>query len=287
MKLIPCISLFTLLVIMNRNDLILNSRSYTKTIDSLQKDSLPPLPPAPQIKQGWVGTFQYKVQMKGGGNQPKPYSYFVNYNRVHTGYLELTRDVKGAIRVNQPDKYNAQRWESWIPEGSKKSWNYVNDSLHEVTVITADLCCLTPHDHFRTTRAGSTTAWQQGVLHGYDLQIDYTTGSFILSMPLVTCDALFTERWYVNKDAKAKNKYLRNVNESGKQEFKTYQLFNSNDTLMGSFQKGQQEIVLRRTEPLTYKSYLWYDLKKGVDLYITPFVKGTVEFELRLKRVGG
>lgn len=285
MKLIPCISLFSLLLFMSRNDLMLNSTSHTKTTHSLQKDSLPPLPPPPAIKRGWAGMFQYKVQMKGGGNQPKPYSYYVNYNRVHTGYIELTREIRGTIHVNQPDKSNTQRWESWIPEGRKKSWNYVNDSLHEVTVITSDPCCLTPHDHFYTIRAGSAAEWKEGALHNYDLQIDHVTGTFILSMPLVVCDALFTERWFVNKEAKAKNNYLRNVNESGKTEFKTYQQFNDRDTLMGRFEQRQNEIILRRTGPLTYKNYLWHDVKKG-ELYITPFAKGTVEFEIRLKRVG-
>lgn len=285
MKLISYISASILIVFIYSSSLFFHADSTIIKTRVLQIDSLPPLPPPAQIKRGWLGTFQYKIQMKGGGNQPKPYSYFVNFNRVHTGYMELTREVKGAIRVNQPDKNNAQRWESWMPEGSKKSWNYVNDSLHEVTVITADPCCLTPHDHFRTTRTGSSTQWKQGLLHNYDLQIDHTTGSFILSMPLVSCDAQFTERWYVNKDAKAKNKYLRNVADSGKTEFKTYQCFNDNDTLMGRLERGQNEIIIRRTGPLTYKSFLWHDEKKG-DLYITPFVKGTVEFELRLTRVG-
>jgi hypothetical protein len=263
-------------------------KKATKPITvTLQKDtlpSLPPLPPPPAIKRGWVGTFKYTVQMKGSGNQPKPYYYFVNFNQIHTGYIEFTHQAKVAIRVNQPDKYNAQRWESWTPIGRKKSFNYINDSLYEITVITADQCCLTPHDHYRISKAGSATEWKEGVSHGCDIQMDYTTGTYILSMPQIICEAQFNEIYKVNKDAKPKNNYLRNVNDSGKVNYKTSSLFNSMDTLMGTIQRGQKEIIIRRTAPITYKSYLWHDGKK--ELYITPFVKGTVVFEMHIKRLG-
>jgi hypothetical protein len=247
--------------------------------------SLPPLPAEPAIKRGWVGTFKYTVRMKGSGNQPKPYYYFVNFNQIHTGYIEFTHQAKVPIRVNQPDQYNAQRWESWTPIGRKKSYNYVNDSLFEITVITSDPCCLTPHDHYRIARAGSHKEWKEGVSHGCDLQMDYTTGTYILSMPRIICEAQFTEIYKVNKDAKPKNNHLRNVNESGKVNYKTSSLFNAMDTLMGTIKRGQTEIVIHRTAPITYKSYLWHDAQKG-ELYITPFVKGTVVFEMRIRRVG-
>jgi hypothetical protein len=284
MRLITYISSSILFFIINSSSFVFHPVSPTAGKQTLQKDSLPPLPPPPSIKRGWVGTFKYTVQMKGSGNQPKPYYYFVNFNQIHTGYIELTREIKGTLRVNQPDQYNKQRWESWIPEGRKKSLNYVNDSLYEITVITSDQCCLTPHDHYRTARAGSITEWKEGVLHGCDLQMDYTTGTYILSMPQIICEAAFTEIYKINKDAKPKNNYLRNVNDSGKVDYKTTSLFNSMDTIMGTIQRGQKEIVIRRTAPITYKSYLLHDGKK--ELYITPFVKGTVVFELSLKRVG-
>jgi hypothetical protein len=231
-----------------------------------------------------VGQFLYTVKLNGRGTQPKPYSYYVNYDRIHTGYVELTSEIKGAIRANSPDKDNAQRWESWIPQGSKKSWSYINDSLHQVTVITPDDCCLTPHDNFRTTKAGSSTALKEGITHGYEIQIDYNTGRYILSIPRVRCDAQQIEIWKVNKDARPKNNYLRNVNDTTNAEFKTYGYFNPHDTIMGSINRGQKEIIIRRTASISYSEYLYHGAKGAV--YITPASKGTVEFVLTLKRVG-
>ena len=107
-------------------------------------DTLPPMPKAPEVKNGWLGTYTYTVKLKGSGNQPNPYSYYASFHRVHTGFVEFTREVRGAIRVNQPDKYNKDRWESWLSNGTKKSWNYINDTLKAVSVITSDACAYHP-----------------------------------------------------------------------------------------------------------------------------------------------
>jgi hypothetical protein len=281
MKLFSIISILSVLFFANKEQVVYHNKVTHHTAN----DSLPQLPEAPNVKRGWVGQFLYIVKLNGRGTQPKPYSFYVNNDRIHTGYVELSREVKGAIRVNMPDRYNEQRWESWIPQGRKKSWNYINDSLHQVTVITSDQCCLTPHDNFRTTKAGSKFSLKEGVCHGYDLQIDYSTGTYILSMPIVNCSAQQIEIWKVNKDAKPKNNYLRNVNETTTGEFKTYQYFNAMDTIMGTISRGQKEIVIRRTSTIVYEEYLYHDAK-GKAVYITPSAKGTVEFVLRLKRVG-
>jgi hypothetical protein len=281
MKLLSIISLFSFLLFLKKEESVGNN----KTINQTFGDSLPLLPEESNVKRGWVGQFLYKVKLNGRGTQPKPYSYYVNYHRIHTGYIELSSEIKGAMRTNTPDRYNEKRWESWIPQGSKKSWNYINDSLHQVTVITSDQCCLTPHDNFRIIKAGSVSQLKQGITHGYDLQIDYNTGTYILSMPIVRCNAQQTEIWYVNKDAKPKNNYLRNVNETSTEEFKTYGYFNAHDTIMGYISRGQKEIVIRRTASIYYEEYLYHDAK-GKAVNITPSTKGTVEFILTLKRVG-
>lgn len=261
-------------------------RPYTDQFREPMADSLPPLPPPPPMNNGWMGTYSYVVKLEGSGNQPKPYSYYVKFHRVHTGYVVLERLVKGAIRVNQPDKYNEQRWESWINVGSKKSFNMVNDSLHEVTVITSDPCCRTPHDHYRTMRAGSSTAWQEGFSSSPDLQIDHQTGTFIFSMPTPSIEVEYRDIWRIAKDVKASNNYVRDVDENGKTEFKTYASFNDMDTLMGQFSKGQREIQLRRTGTITYTDLLWEE-PGGKKITIQPASKGTVEFRLTLKRIGG
>jgi hypothetical protein len=281
MKLFSFISIFSVLFFAGKEQIVVHNKMIHHTFN----DSFPVLPEPPTVKRGWVGQFLYTVKLNGRGTQPKPYSYYVKYDRIHTGYVELTSEIKGAIRANAPDKYNAQRWESWIPQGSKKSWNYINDSLHQVTVITSDDCCLTPHDNFRITKAGSRTALKEGITHNYEIQIDYSTGSYILSMPLVRCDAEQIEIWYVNKDAKPKNNYLRNVNDTSTGEFKINGYFNPHDTIMGSITRGQKEIVISRTAPISYSQYLYHGAKGAV--YITPVSKGTVEYTLTLKRIGG
>jgi hypothetical protein len=247
-------------------------------------DTLPPMPKAPEIKNGWLGTYTYTVKLKGSGNQPKPYSYYANFHRVHTGFVEFTREVRGAIRVNQPDKYNKDRWESWLSNGTKKSWNYINDTLKAVSVITSDACCRTPHDHLRVIRAGDAKNWKEGFTHNMDLQIDHMTGTYILSVPLATTDAQDHEQWKVRKDVVSKNNYLRDVDETRTMTFKTYQQLNEADTIMGTFQKGQKEIVINRNAPFIYEELLWHD-DNGKAVFITPKSTGTIEFKLVLKRI--
>lgn len=73
--------------------------------------------------KGWVGQYVYEIKFEGRQSL-KPWKfdhlYDIKINRVHTGFVELTSEVRGAIRTNQPDKNNGARWESWIPIGTKK-----------------------------------------------------------------------------------------------------------------------------------------------------------------------
>jgi hypothetical protein len=255
-----------------------------QALRTITRDSLPPLPPVPEIKKGWIGTYTYTVRLRGSGNQPKPYSFYAHFHRVHTGFVELTREYRSAIRVNQPDKYNADRWESWIRTGSKKSWNYVNDTLKAVTVITSDACCRTPHDHINIIRAGDARNWQIGETHNYDLQIDHLTGTYILSVPVSTVKAEEHDVWKVNKDAKIKNNILRDVDEKKTKDFGTSGYVNAADTVMGTFKKGQKEIRINRVFPYSYSDFLWHEANSK-PLYITPEAKGTIEFTLVLRKV--
>jgi hypothetical protein len=260
------------------------AREHTPYASMPGRDSLPPMPAVPDIKKGWIGTYTYTVRLRGSGNQPKPYSFYAHFHRVHTGFVELTREYRGAIRVNQPDKYNADRWESWTRTGSKQSWNYINDTLKAVTVITSDACCRTPHDHIHIVRAGDANNWQIGETHNYDLQIDYLTETYILSVPLSTTKAEGHEVWKVNKDAKIKNDFLRNVDEKMTENFRTSGYVNAADTVMGTFKKGQKEIRIHRVFPYSYTDFLWHQANSE-PLYITPAAKGTIEFSLVLRKV--
>jgi hypothetical protein len=259
-------------------------------INKTQKDSLPAVPYQPSIKRGWVGQYVYELNFTGKGNKPAPFMYNVSINRLHTGFVELSNEIRGAIRVNQPDKNNATRWESWIAEGKKPSWNYVNDTVNQVTVITSDKCCRTPHNHQFTVTTGSKEILTKGETHYVDLQIDRQTGTWILSVPKTIFKADMWDKW--NVAGKKLNNYIREIEENTKgkdmklqevgddlQGLKTW------DTITGIIKPGQREIVIRRSIPLVYKHYLWHT-DNGTEVFITPAVKGKMEFILTLKRVG-
>jgi hypothetical protein len=103
-------------------------------------------------------------------------------------------------------------------------------------------------------------------------------------VPLATTDAQDHEQWKVRKDVVSKNNYLRDVDEIRTMTFKTYQQLNVADTVMGTFRKGQKEIVINRNAPFIYEELLWHD-DNGKAVFITPRSTGTVEFKLVLKKI--
>ncbi len=266
----------------------ITQNSFTTT--TVFADSLPIIDYAPLVKRGWVGQYVYRLNYKGKGNMPAPFRYDVSYNRVHTGFVELSREINAAIRVNQADKNNATRWESWIAEGKKPSWNNVHDSIQQVTVITSDKCCRTPHNHQLIVTTGSNEAYTKGETYFADLQIDRQTGTWILSVPKTMFKADLWEQWKVvgkklnnyirekEENMKGKNMKLQDVGDD-LQGMKTW------DTITGIIKPGQREIILRRSIPLAYSHYLWHT-DNGKEVLITPVAKGSMEFTLTLKRVG-
>jgi hypothetical protein len=235
-----------------------------------------------------VGQYVYRVQFRGQGNRPAPYRYEFAFNHVHTGFAELTREMRGAIRVNQPDKYNTTRWESWIGEGRKKCWSYLADTVREVTVITSDPCCRTPHSFTFYANAGRPTQLLESPASSIDLQIDWQTGSWTLAVPDFQVKTQVYEKWDVYDKKLQKNNHIR-VKEETREVEARLGLMNTAlalpDTLQGRIRPGQTEIVIKRKIPLTYKSYLWHDLAKGQEVYITPLAQGFLDVELTLRRV--
>lgn len=267
----------------------LQHNSSFALINKTQKDSLPLIPYQPSVKRGWVGQYVYEINFRGKGNKPAPFMYNVSFNRLHTGFVELSNEIRGAIRVNQPDKNNTIRWESWIAAGKKPSWNYVNDTITEVTVITSDNCCRTPHNHYLTVTSGNKETLTKGETTSVDLQIDRQTGTWILSVPKTVFKADLYEKW--NVLGKKLNNYVREKEENmNGEDLKLQQLYHLNglaewDTIQGTIKPGQREIVIRRSIPLEYKHYLW-DTDDGSKVFITPVVKGELQFRLILQRVG-
>lgn len=60
---------------------------------------------------------------------------WVRTDQTKSGYLEFSTEVKGAIRVNQPDKYNPQRYQSWIRSGTSYGWSKINDTVKRTDPI--------------------------------------------------------------------------------------------------------------------------------------------------------
>ena len=267
----------------------LQHNSSFDVLKKIQKNSLPLLPYQPSVKRGWVGQYVYELNFRGKGNKPAPFMYNVSYNRLHTGFVELSNEVRGAIRVNQPDKNNTIRWESWIAAGRKPSWNYVKDTITEVTVITSDDCCRTPHNHYLTVTSGNKETLTKGETHYVDLQIDRQSETWILSVPKTVFKANLYEKW--NVLGKKLNNYVRETEENmNGEDLKLKELYDLKgladwDTVQGTIKPGQREIMIRRSIPLEYKHYLWHT-NDGREVFITPVVKGELQFRLLLKRVG-
>jgi len=263
--------------------------SFTKPFINTSKanthDSLPSIPYQPTMKNGWVGQYVFRVQFRGKGNRPAPHRYDVSFNHIHTSYAELSREIRYPIRVNQPDKNNNSRWESWIAEGKKKSWNYIADTIKEVTVITSDKCCRTPHNFIYYATAGSSAHLKLGDASSIDLQIDWQTGTWILSLPGFAVKTAVYEKWNVYDKKLQVNNYIRIKEENYEPEIGLeYEKFfpKLRDTLQGFIKPGQKVLEIKRTFPVTYKSYLWDNRE---EVYITPFSKGVIEFELILCRI--
>jgi hypothetical protein len=252
------------------------------------QDSLPVVPYQPQVKNGWVGQYVYRVRFRGKGNQPAPFRYEVSFNHVHTGFAELSREIRGPLKVNQPDRYNQERWESWIATAKGRGWSYLADTVKEVTVITSDNCCLTPHNFTFYAQAGSRQQLTESPVSSIDLQIDWQTGTWTLSLPNFQVKTQVYEKWNVFDKKLQKNNYIR-VKEETREVEGGIGLMNTAlalaDTLQGQIRPGQTEIVIRRKIPLTYKSYLWDDAKTGKPVHITPLATGFMDFALTLRRV--
>jgi hypothetical protein len=165
----------------------------------------------------------------------------------------------------------------------------VKDTITEVTVITSDDCCRTPHNHYLTVTSGNKETLTKGETHYVDLQIDRQTETWILSVPKTVFKANLYEKW--NVLGKKLNNYVRESEENmNGEDLKLNELYDLKgladwDTVQGTIKPGQREIMIRRSIPLEYKHYLWH-ANDGREVFITPVVKGELQFRLLLKRVG-
>lgn len=243
---------------------------------------LPEIPYKPAIKKGWVGQFVYTLRFNdstGTGKGKNKVYYHVIVNRTNSGYVEFPTEIRGAIRSNQPDKNNVQRYESWIGSGTKNAWSK-HDEIDTVIVPTAllgrDGITGQLQKYYRYT---SDSNWIKGFISNTDLQIDHVTGKYSFAVPLVdyTLEGTETMMETVYSPAK-KNTSNRKDNKQQRLTNLSYLSFGEWNLLEGSFKEGQQEIIIRQRIPVLLDQS--YNDKK------LPVKKGFMEFYLVLKKVG-
>lgn len=271
--------IITLLFFSASTIIVSNIRAQEKIFPDMK---FPELPYKPATKKGWVGQYVYQLNFNdstsGGKGKDRAY-YHIIVNSTSSGYIELSMEVRGAIRSNQPDKNNGQRYESWINSGTKNSW-----SKHDQTDTIIAPTALQGRDGIigrleKYSRYTSDTNWVKGWLANTDLQIDHTTGKYSLAVPLVQYE-LEGDETIVDIVYKPAKKDVRN-----KKEKKTlgapgvsYLGLGDWNLLEGSFKEGQKEIIIRERIPVK--------LAQSHNNKPLPVKKGFIDFYLVLKRVG-
>jgi hypothetical protein len=254
--------------------------------DTLPAMDFPSVPYTPKIKKGWVGQFVYEIHFDGESSgmfgKFKQY-YKVKADCIHTGFIEFPMEVRGAIRVNQPDKNNGTRWESWIRSGTSFTFSNV-----DVTIQSAEQTASMVNDVITGTIEKKTTfssagSWAKGWLANTDLQIDHTTGKYTLAVPNLEYEQPGTEQIITTtyKPAK-KDSITRSINS--RHDFKDliYVQFPEWLMLEGDFNPGQKEIVIRRRIPVLLQQTA---AQKGKPVKLSA-AKGFMDFYVVLKRIG-
>ncbi len=248
----------------------------------LPEIKLPEIPYKPAIKKGWVGQFVYTLQFNdstGTGKGKTRVYYHVIVNRTNSGYVEFPTEIRGAIRSNQPDKNNVQRYESWIGSGTKNAWSK-HDEIDTVIVPTA----LLGRDGItgrleKFSRYNSDTNWIKGFISNTDLQIDHVTGKYSFAVPLVEYTLEGTEIMIETVYSPAKkNTINRKDNKQHRLTNISYLSFGDWNILEGNFKEGQTEIIIRQRIPVSLDQS--YNDKK------LPVKKGFMEFYLVMRKVG-
>lgn len=261
---------------------------------ALPEMTFPKIDYSPNVSKGWVGQYVYEIKFEGR-QALKPskfdYLYDIKIDRVHTGFVELTSEVRAAIRTNQPDKNNAARWESWIPIGTKKtSWSMQDEFIKTAQAAFPRLSAAAT-DKFstlvqveRNIQYTTNGNWVNGRTHYVDLQIDHTEGKYTLAVPSVEF-SLEGEQWGVKiaPDGKTtapyREKIKGNLTHQGSMILQPIDW----DILDGKFAEGQKEIVIRRRIPVKYAPEAFDERGKKYQL---PPTNGFIDFYMVLKKVG-
>lgn len=277
---------------MKKNILLFTVFLLTATVLSAQSQKtlpeikMPDIPYKPSITKGWVGQFVYELKFDDstsiGKGKNRNYCRVI-INRINSGYVEFPTEVRGAIRSNQPDKYNKERYESWIRSGSSNCWNKHDetDTIIEPSAgMVSDAITGRIEKYSRYT---SSSDWVKGWLSNTDLQIDHTTGKYSFAIPVAEYD-LEGDETLVNityNPAKNENNPRKEKKRHGLTNI-SYLQFGDWNMLEGAFAEGQKEIIFRERIPVT----LQLSMLQGTNTVKSPAKKGFIDFYLVLKRVG-
>lgn len=254
--------------------------------DTLSSMEFPSVSYTPKIKKGWTGQFVYEIHFDGESSgmfgKFKQY-YKIKADCIHTGFIEFPTEVRGAIRVNQPDKNNTTRWESWIRSGTSFTYSNV-----DVTIKSDERTSAMGNDAItgsveKTTRYSSAGGWAKGWLANTDLQIDHTTGKYTLAVPNVEYEQPGTEQQITTtyKPAK-KDSITRSINSRHDYKDLAYIQFPEWSVLEGEFKSGQTEIIIRRRIPVLLQQTV---TEKGKPVKLSA-AKGFMDFYVVLKKIG-
>ncbi|MBL7723451.1 MAG: hypothetical protein JNK27_04845 [Chitinophagaceae bacterium] len=255
--------------------------------DTLPKLDMPSIPYTPKIKKGWVGQFVYEVHFDGESSgmfgKFKQY-YKVKADCVHSGFIEFPLEVRGAIRVNQPDKNNSTRWESWIRSGTSFTFSNV-----DVTVKSDERTGALANDAItgsieKTTNYSSAGGWAKGWLSNTDLQIDHTTGKYTFAIPDLEYEQRGKEQFITTTVGKEKkDTIIRDINSRRNYKDLYYVQMKADWAIVeGDFKPGQTEIVIRKRLPLLLQQTV---TNKGKDVKLSA-ARGYMDFYVVLRRIG-
>jgi hypothetical protein len=262
---------------------VMSSFAQTEVLPEMK---FPDIEYKPSIKKGWVGQYVYELHFDGKSSLKTPKAevplYRVKTDRTHTGYVEFPTEIRGAIRVNQPDKNNKERYESWIRSGRSKSWSKVMDSIKSVGYLGRQGDFVNIGTLETNTAHNSNGNWVQGDMYNCDMQIDYTEGKYSFAVPHVSLE-MEEEEWGVETYFKpAKNiPFQRKIKTRIESRNLTYLQFDEWSMITDSFHKDQKEIVIRKRIPVL----LQQTTTQGIKDIKLPAVKGHIDFYMVLRKI--
>ncbi|MBL7731033.1 MAG: hypothetical protein JNM88_07640 [Chitinophagaceae bacterium] len=258
----------------------------------VQKDTLPPMklpaiPCQPKQTKGWSGQFVYEIHFDGesSGMLGKFKQYYkVKADCIHSGYIEFPTEVRGAIRVNQPDKNNTARWESWIRSGTTFTCSNV-----DVTISSAEQTSRMGSDAITGTVEKKATwstngGWAKGWLSNTDLQIDHTTGTYTFAVPFLDYEQSGGKQQFITTtfNPAKKDSVVKDLDNRHGMNDLFYVQYGEWDMVTGSFQEGQKEITIRKRIPMQ----LQQTIRRGTKDIKLSAAKGYMDFYLVLRRIG-